>query len=155
MSEDLASKEKRAFRKFFYRGIELPDLVKVHKKELTELVTARIRRRFKRGLGAKCIALLLKLRKVKKEHAEKLATGERDVADKPDVVNTHLRDMPIVPEMIGNVIGVYNGKVFNAVEIKPDMVGMYLGEFSLSYVPVRHSKPGMSSTKSGRYIPLK
>ena len=40
--------------------------------------------------------------------------------------------MIIVPEMIGSVIGVYSGKVFNQVEIKPEMVGHYLAEFSIS-----------------------
>jgi hypothetical protein len=34
------------------------------------------------------------------------------------VVKTHLRNMIIVPEMIGSIIGVYNGKTFNQVEIK-------------------------------------
>lgn len=38
--------------------------------------------------------------------------------EKPEGVRTHLRDMIIVPEMIGSVIGVYNGKVFNQIEIK-------------------------------------
>ena len=38
--------------------------------------------------------------------------------EKPEAVRTHLRDMVIVPEMIGSVIGVYNGKTFNQVEIK-------------------------------------
>ena len=33
-------------------------------------------------------------------------------------VKTHLRDMIIVPEMIGSVVGVYNGKTFNQVEVK-------------------------------------
>ena len=28
---------------------------------------------------------------------------------------------------------VYNGKVFTQVEIKPEMIGHYLGEFSISY----------------------
>lgn len=34
------------------------------------------------------------------------------------VVKTHLRDMIIVPEMIGSIVGVYNGKTFNQVEVK-------------------------------------
>jgi len=38
--------------------------------------------------------------------------------EKPNPVRTHLRDVVIVPEMIGSVIGVYNGKTFNQVEIK-------------------------------------
>ncbi|KAH8068354.1 hypothetical protein JL721_6780 [Aureococcus anophagefferens] len=57
--------------------------------------------------------------------------------DKPEPVKTHLRDMIIVPEMIGSIVGVYNGKVFNGIEIKPEMVGHYLGEFSITYKPGR------------------
>jgi hypothetical protein len=34
-------------------------------------------------------------------------------------------------------------QVFNTVEIKPEMVGHYLGEFSCSYKPVRHGRPGV------------
>ncbi len=40
--------------------------------------------------------------------------------------------MIVVPEMIGSVIGIYSGKEFNQVEIKPEMVGHYLGEFSIT-----------------------
>lgn len=98
-------------------------------------------------MGRKCLALVKKLRKAKKA-AE--GTGE-----KPDPVRTHLRNMVIIPEMIGSVVGVYNGKTFNQVEIKPDMVGHYLAEFSISYKPVKHGKPGIGATNSSRFIPLK
>lgn len=53
--------------------------------------------------------------------------------EKPAAVKTHLRNMIIVPEMIGSQVAVYNGKVFNLVLITADMVGMYLGEFSITY----------------------
>ena len=51
---------------------------------------------------------------------------------KPDVVEIHLKKMVIVPEMIGTIVGVHNGKVFTQVEVKPEMIGHYLGEFSIS-----------------------
>lgn len=54
----------------------------------------------------KPLALIKKLRKAKKE---------APAGDKPEPVRTHLRNMIIVPEMIGSVIGVYNGKTFNQV----------------------------------------
>ena len=38
--------------------------------------------------------------------------------EKPASIKTHLRNMIIVPEMIGSVVGIYNGKTFNQVEIK-------------------------------------
>merc|ERR1712059_69788 len=78
------------------------------------------------GLKRKPMALIKKLRKKKKECP---------VNEKPDVVKIHLRNMVIVPEMTGSVVGVYNGKVFTQVEIKPEMIGHYLGEFSISYKP--------------------
>jgi small subunit ribosomal protein S15e len=81
--------------------------------------------------------------------------------------------MIIVPEMIGSNVGVYNGKTFNSVEIKvsntltltsyhacssvekPEMIGHYLGEFSITYKPVKHGRPGIGATHSSRFIPLK
>ena len=35
-------------------------------------------------------------------------------------------------------------QVFNSVEIKPEMTGHYLAEFSCSYKPVKHGRPGVS-----------
>lgn len=43
-------------------------------------------------------------------------------------------------------------KVFNGIEIKPEMVGHYLGEFSITYKPVRHGRPGIGSTNSSRLL---
>ena len=83
-----------------------------------------------------------------------LISTEAAPMERPKGIKTHLRDMLIVPEMIGSVVGIYNGKTFNGVEIKPEMVGMYLGEFSITYKPVRHGRPGIGSTNSSRFIPL-
>ena len=117
-------KKKRTFRKFTYRGVDLDQLLDMNNEGLMELFTCRIRRKFSRGLKRKPMALIKKLRKKKKE---------APVNEKPDVVKTHLRNMIVVPEMTGSIVGVYNGKVFTQVEIKPEMIGHYLGEFSISY----------------------
>ncbi len=37
--------------------------------------------------------------------------------------------------MVGGIVGVYNGKEFKEVEIKFDMIGTYLGEYSITYKP--------------------
>jgi small subunit ribosomal protein S15e len=142
-------KKKRSFRKFSYRGVDLDQYVSPNQRlrlrwtndddraaywpnnrlldlgseELRDLVHARARRRFNRGLKRKPMGLIKKLRKSKQEAKPN---------EKPDQVKTHLRDMIVVPEMIGSVIGVYSGKEFNQVEVKPEMVGHYLGEFSIS-----------------------
>ena len=114
--------------------------------KLVELVHSRARRRFQRGLKKKPMGLIKKLRKAKKETLPH---------EKPACVKTHLRNMIIVPEMIGSVIGIYNGKTFNQVEIKAEMIGHYLGEFSITYKPVRHGRPGLGATNSSRFVPLK
>lgn len=33
-----------------------------------------------------------------------------------------------------------NGKTFTTVEVKPEMTGHYLGEFSITYKPVGHGR---------------
>ncbi|CAD7078036.1 unnamed protein product [Hermetia illucens] len=143
---DETQKKKRAFRKFTYRGVDLDQLLDMPNEQLVELMHSRARRRFSRGLKRKPMALIKKLRKAKKEAPPN---------EKPAIVKTHLRNMIVVPEMVGSIIGIYNGKTFNQVEIKPEMIGHYLGEFSLTYKPVKHGRPGIGATHSSRFIPLK
>merc|ERR1712011_63166 len=143
MADDAAElKKKRTFRKYTYRGVDLDQLLDMNNEQLMELFPCRIRRKFSRGLKRKPMALIKKKK-------------EAPPNEKPDVVKTHLRDMIIVPEMTGSVVGVYNGKTFNQVEIKPEMIGHYLGEFSITYKPVKHGRPGIGATHSSRFIPLK
>ena len=91
--------------------------------------------------------------------AEAAAPGRERCAahgeEKPKVVKMPLRDMIILPEMVGSMVGLYNGKTFNQVEIKPEMIGHYLGEFSINYKPVKQGRPGIGATHSSRFIPLK
>uniref|UniRef100_A0A674PQ95 40S ribosomal protein S15 n=1 Tax=Takifugu rubripes TaxID=31033 RepID=A0A674PQ95_TAKRU len=95
--------------KFTYRGVDLDQLLDMSYEQLMQLYCARQRRRLNRGLRRKQQSLLKRLRKAKKEAPP---------MEKPEVVKTHLRDMVILPEMVGSMVGVYNGKTFNQVEIK-------------------------------------
>lgn len=132
------------FRRYFYRGYEVHKLLDLSHAELMKLFHSRARRRFSRGtIGGK---LLKRLRVAKK------AAG---TDEKPEIIKTHQRDFIIVPEMVASIVGVYNGLGWVQVEIKPDMVGHYLAEFSISYKPVKHGRPGLGSTNSSRFIPLK
>mmetsp|Transcript_67081 Transcript_67081/g.185776 ORF Transcript_67081/g.185776 Transcript_67081/m.185776 type:complete len:112 (+) Transcript_67081:69-404(+) len=79
------------------------------------------------------------------------AKRETAYGEKPEAVKTHLRNMVIVPEMIGSVVGVFNGKQFINVEVKPEMIGHYLAEFSITYKPIKHGRAGM---KGGAFIPF-
>merc|ERR1711869_120733 len=141
MGDDSAPK-KRTFKKFAYRGIDLEKLLDMSNQDLMELFRARQRRKFSRGIKRKPITLLKKLRKAKRETA---------YGEKPEAVKTHLRNMVIVQEMIGSMVAVYNGKQYINVEIKPDMLGHYLAEFSITYKPISHGRGGSGGAK---FVPL-
>ena len=102
-------KKRRTFKKFTYRGVDLDQLLDMGDDQLKQLFNARQRRRIERGHKRKHMNLLRRLRKAKKEAPP---------MEKPEAVKTHLRDMIIVPEMTGSIVGVYNGKSFTGVEIK-------------------------------------
>ena len=70
-------------------------------------------------------------------------------------VRTHRRDMPILPEFVGRRIAIYNGQNFVEIDIKPEMIGHYLGEFALTRKNVAHSGPGVGATRSSKHVALK
>lgn len=145
MSEAQQQPKKRTFRTFTYRGVELEKLLDLKMEEFMQMLNARQRRKFHRGVRRSNTHLLKRLREAKKN----CPYGE-----KPVMIKTHLRNTTIVPEMIGSVVGVYNGKTYVTVEIKPEMIGHYLGEFSITYKPVAHGRAGMSGA-GAKFTPLK
>jgi small subunit ribosomal protein S15e len=124
--------------------MEVPQLLDLSDAELLKLFAARQRRRFNRVVQTNSMPnhLIRRLRK-----ARKIAGPN----NRPDIVKTHLRNYIVVPEMVTSVVGVYNGKKFVQVEIKPDMIGHYLGEFSITYHPVQHGRSGVANQ---RFMPL-
>lgn len=88
----------------------------IYSDQLVELMHSRARRRFSRGLKRKPMALIKKLRKAKKEAPPN---------EKPAIVKSHLRNMIVVPEMVGSIIGVYNGKTFNQVRYEHCLLRFY------------------------------
>jgi small subunit ribosomal protein S19 len=130
---------------FMYRGHTLDSLLAMSMDEFINLLPSRQRRSLQRGLTPEQRILLEKLR----EAREAVKAG-KDVA-----IKTHVRDLIILPEMISLKILVHNGKEFLPVDIKPEMVGHYLGEFAITNKPVRHGTPGIGASRSSMYVPLK
>ncbi|KAL0233479.1 hypothetical protein PCE1_001994 [Barthelona sp. PCE] len=131
-----------------YRGIDVVDLFSMEESEFMKLLPSRIRRKFTRGLRFNERALIEKC--IKAKDAVKDLVGV-----KPKPVKTHLRSMIVHPAMVGSIVAVYNGINFNVVEVRPEMIGYYLGEFSLSYKPVQHGDPGKGATRSSTATALK
>ncbi|KAM5336493.1 small ribosomal subunit protein uS19-like [Glossophaga mutica] len=147
MSEVEQKKKKRTCCKFTCRGKDLDQLLDMSCEQLVQFCSARRRRwRLNRGLRRRQHSLLRRLRKAK---------SRAPPVEKPAVVKTHLRDRNILPEMVGSMVGVCNGKTFSQVEIKPEMIGHHLGECSITYKPAKHGRPSIGATHSSRFIPLK
>jgi small subunit ribosomal protein S19 len=113
--------------------------------EFINLLPSRQRRSLHRGLTPEQRILLEKIRKAR----ESLRKGSNKV------VKTHVRDIIILPEMVDITILVHNGKDFVSVEIKPEMIGHFLGEFAITNKPVKHGTPGIGASRSSMYVPLK
>ena len=130
---------------FSYRGHNLSSLVGMSMDEFINLLPSRQRRSLQRGLTPEQRILLEKLREAK----------EAQKQGKEVNLKTHVRDLIILPEMVGTKIQIHNGKDFVNVEIKPEMIGHYLGEFAITNKPVRHGTPGIGASRSSMYVPLK
>jgi small subunit ribosomal protein S19 len=132
-------------KEFSYRGHSLSSLTGMSMDEFINLLPSRQRRSLQRGLTPEQRILLEKLREAK----------EAQKQGKEVNLKTHVRDLIVLPEMVGVKIHVHNGKEFVAVEIKPEMIGHYLGEFAITNKPVRHGTPGIGASRSSMYVPLK
>jgi len=128
---------------FTYRGHTLDELQSMSLDEVAELLPARQRRTITRGLSVEHEKLLEKAR----------GAGEEETANDP--IRTHLRDTPIIPEFVGLTFSVYNGQEFQRVEVEPEMIGHYLGEFQLTRTSVEHGQAGIGATRSSKFVPLK
>ena len=144
-SKELDLAKERDRLKFHYRGHTLEELKKMNMDEFIQLLPARARRSLRRGLPPRQKKLLERLRR-----AYRAKKRGKDI-----LTRTHVRDMLIFPEMVGLKIGVYNGKLYEIVDVKPEMIAHYLGEFSLTRRHVQHGSPGIGATRSSKYVPLK
>ncbi|MEM2108934.1 MAG: 30S ribosomal protein S19 [Candidatus Odinarchaeota archaeon] len=129
-------------REFTYRGSTLEELQKMSMDQFITLLPSRYRRSLKR-VSQEQKKFIEKIRKIK-------SSGKSGVK-----IRTHNRDVVILPEMVGLTIHVHNGKEFLPVEITPDHIGHYLGEFAPTCKKVVHGNPGIGATKSSLYVPLK
>ncbi len=124
---------------FSYRGYTIEELKELSLEEVMELLPARPRRTLQRGLDEEG-----------RKFVDKVESTPED-----EVLRTHCRDVPILPSMVGRTIQVHNGVEFERVDIQPDMIGHYLGEFALTRKKVEHTGPGVGATRSSKFMPLK
>lgn len=124
-------------KEFMYRGKTADEIKKLSIQDYMQLIPARERRSLKRGLTEQ-----------QKIFLENLRAGEKDL-------KTHCRDMVILPEMLGKLIKVHNGKDWVPVSINTEMLGHRLGEYAQTRRKISHSAPGIGATRSSASLSVR
>jgi small subunit ribosomal protein S19 len=131
--------EVRRKKEFTLRGRTLPELQELPLSELAKLLGARARRSIRRGFNSETTIFFEKMR----------------ASPKDSVLWTHTRDALVLPDHVGRRVAVHTGKEFKEVEVRPEMIGHYYGEFALTRRFEKHSGPGVGATRSSKFMPLK
>jgi len=131
--------QARRKKEFLYRGNTMDELLAMSFEDVLELMPSRSRRTYLRGLN----------------YEQQLLFDNLKAAEPGEVVRTHRRDLPIIPQFVGKTVSVYNGKEFKDVEIKPEMIGCFIGEFIVTRKTPQHSGPGVGATRSSKSVALK
>ena len=126
-------------KKFLYHGKTPEELVAMPLDAFLLTLPSNQRRTLKR-MSPKIKQFLAHIRKAK-------------AANKP--VRTQIREMPIIPDMLGMHIKVYNGKEFQDTLIQIEMLGHRLGEYAHTTKMVKHSGPGIGATRGSKSVDLK
>jgi len=128
MGEDVIIKSKE----LFYRGKSLDYLKSLDVREAAKYLPSRSRRSVLRNF----------------QTIEKFISRCEKKMAKKKKIRTHLRDIVVMPKLVGMQLSVYNGKTFNDFNVTHNMIGHRLGEFSLTRQKVSHGAPGIGATKS-------
>ncbi len=131
---------------FSFRGHNLEELKKMSIEEFARMLASSERRRLKKGLTEQQKKLLQNIKK-----------------DPEKFHKTHMRDIVILPEMVGVKFGIYiggatkgqAGEKWATVTVTPDMLGHRLGEFATTTKRVKHSAPGIGATRGSKFIATK
>ena len=126
-------------KEFTYHGLSKEELDNIPNEKLFKFFTARARRSLTRGIN---------------DDKRKLMEEMKDKNNK-NPIKTHLRDVIILPYMIGKTVQVFSGKEFVPIIITIQMVGHYLGEYVITNKRVNHGAPGVGASRSSLYVPLK
>ncbi len=129
-------------KQFTYYGLTIEELEKLPSDKLFKLLTARARRSLKRGINDGKRKLIDEIKDAK-------------AGNHINTIKTHLRDLIILPYMVGVTVNIFSGKEFVPITISKEMIGHYLGEYVITNKRVNHGAPGVGASRSSLYVPLK
>lgn len=119
-----------------YRGKPLAHLKSLGVREVAQYLPSRSRRTVLRHF----------------ELIEKFVREIEEKELKKKKIRTHLRDLVVVPHLVGKTIAVHSGKTFEDVHVTVEMIGHRLGEFVMTRKRVTHSAAGIGATKSSKTL---
>lgn len=126
-----------AKKEYRFCGRSVEELKALSEQEFLTLVPSRARRSLKRGRT-----------EMQKKVLEHIKNNRKNI-------KTHEREMVITPEFLGITIQVYNGKLWEKIEITTEMLGHRLGEFAMTRKRVAHSNPGVGATRSSSALSVR
>ena len=129
-------------KEFAYRGIPKEELENMSLEKLFKLFNSRQRRSLTRGITDG-----------KRKLIEEIKSAKAGKLKNP--IKTHVRDLIVLPYMVGVTVNVFSGKEFVPVAIRTEMIGHYLGEYVITNKRVSHGAPGVGASRSSLYVPLK
>ena len=129
-------------REFLFRGLSKEELDNTSLEKLFQLFNSRQRRSLTRGITDG-----------KRKLIEEMKSAKAGKLKNP--IKTHLRDLIVLPYMVGVTVHVFSGKEFVPLTIRTEMVGHYLGEYVITNKRVNHGAPGVGASISSLYVPLK
>jgi len=121
-------------KELLYRGKTLDELKALDVREVAKFLPSRSRRTLLRNFA----------------ETEKFIQRCEKKLERKKKIKTHLRDIVIVPKLVGMMIGIYSGKLFQDITITHEMIGHRLGEFVPTRTKVNHGSAGIGATKSSR-----
>jgi len=119
---------------FTYRGKTIEELKELDIREFAKLLPSRKRRSVLRGF----------------QEIEKFVNLCEEKIQRKKNIKTHLREIIVVPGMVGMKLSIYNGKEFVPIEVIGEMLGHRLGEFSLTRGKVSHGTAGVGATRGSK-----
>lgn len=129
-------------KEFNYRGIVQKELETTSLEKIFTLLNSRQRRSLTRGITDSKRKLIAEIKSAKNGTLK-------------NPIKTHMRDLIILPTMVGVTVNVFSGKEFVPVVIRTEMIGHYLGEYVITNRKVSHGAPGVGASRSSLYVPLK
>ncbi len=127
-------------KKITYKGLEPEQVKALPLDQFLKLIPSNHRRTMLRQ-GVQVKKFQQKLDKMKRKN--KMA------------FKTRVREMVILPSMLGMAASVYNGKEYVTFTIALDQLGHRLGEYAIPIKQVKHSGPGIGATRGSKAIELK